>query len=140
MSTEAEAVVNLPHAECEKMHAQGFCVCTMVDCGYCDKKHPPHKPCAERQAIENTVSVNRDEWEKTLDELVKLRGEVAESRQAAAEAKRYTMEIDDNTTNNDLRESGYTTPGWYFVDGTGGLNGPYLNNAEASFALSRYTP
>lgn len=31
------------HPECVKMHAHGYCVCTMVECISCDKAHPPHK-------------------------------------------------------------------------------------------------
>lgn len=33
------------HPECAKMHEQGYCVCTMVQCLWCEHHHPPHREC-----------------------------------------------------------------------------------------------
>jgi uncharacterized protein YodC (DUF2158 family) len=42
------------HPECARMHVQGYCVCAMVECIWCDRKHPPHHPC-EPQVMQSAV-------------------------------------------------------------------------------------
>ena len=37
------------HPECVRMHAQGFCICTTVECIWCDHNHPPHKECVKQE-------------------------------------------------------------------------------------------
>jgi hypothetical protein len=47
------------HPECTRMHRHGYCVCTMVECIWCEKAHPPHRPCERQEQRAGVEAVTR---------------------------------------------------------------------------------